>query len=620
MNGQEQSERKEVLFSKALTLPLSPGVYIMKNRDGKIIYVGKSRALRSRVSQYFSSERYSSHNFKTKRMVDSVYDFEFILTDTEIEALALENNLIKLHMPRYNIRLKDGKSYPYIRIGRVSGYPRLSVTRTRRSDGADYFGPYSGMGVAYDIYNTVCRIFGVPNCKYVFPRDMKKVRPCLYMHIGQCVAPCNGECSIEQLNMIFKDVAQFLRGNIRKIKNDMTQRMMKASDDMMFELAAIWRDRINAVNKLLDKQKVVGDPDSNYDAISVYRALSGHCIAIGSVREGALSDCSYTVPGADVIFDSETLITIICDHYDMCEDIPQDIETDFGFSDEEMSFLSEYLSGISGKKVYTHIAQRGDKKQLCNIINENAARNYADVSKREERKNETLLLLSKLASLEVVPDVIESIDISNYSNECITAGIVRFTDGKKDKSGYRTFNIRSSQQDDYSAMSEAISRRLDHTDELPLPDLLLLDGGRGHVSVIKKLLSDKGVYIPVLGMVKDSHHKTRILTDGENDISIAGYDSLFRLIYEIQEEVHRFTYSRMKSRKKKKTISTSLTAIEGIGEKKAAVLISEFRSVKNISLLSVEQLSEVKGISEKDAKNIYNYFLEQKSKKKGEGE
>lgn len=584
----------------------------MKGKEDKIIYVGKSKALKNRVSQYFAADRYEKHNLKTKRMVDSVRDFSFILTDSEIEALALENKLIKLHQPKYNVRLKDAKSYPYIKIYDKNGYPNICVTRKRLNDGGKYFGPYSGVGYAYEILETVRRVFALPSCNYVFPSN-QKIKPCLYAHIGQCCAPCKGDVDNEKLWDIYKQAALFLRGNVRAVKKNLTLKMNEAAENMMFELAALWRDRINALDKTWDKQKVVSSPDTEYDAFALYLGQVSSCSAIGNIRDGALIDCSYNLFGADAIIDNEAIVTVISEYYRTREYIPNQIFVDADIDGEDIEFIQESLSQLSGHRVEVHIPQKGEKKQVCALIYENAKLYATQQDIKYEKDSEVLVSLARITGLEVVPQHIEAIDVSNYGNECITAGIVCFKDGRPYKSGYRSYNIKNiKEQDDYSAMCEALARRVEHRDTDPLPDLLLLDGGKGHVSRVRGMLLDRGVDIPILGMVKDSYHKTRTLTDGDNEISIAGEQSVFKLIYSIQEEVHRYTIGRMKTRKKNTMLSSSLTKIEGIGKKKAELLMKHFGSVAKISSSEIEELTAVKGIGEKDAEKIYNYFKENK--------
>ncbi len=609
------NEKLDELREKASTLPISPGVYIMKGRDGKIIYVGKSKALRNRVGQYFAIERYLKHNVKTKRMVDNVRDFSFILTDTEIEALALENKLIKLHQPKYNVRLKDGKSYPYIKIYEKNGYPMICVTRRRSNDGGKYFGPYSGMGYAYEILDTIRRVFALPMCNHVFPGD--NVKPCLYAHIGQCLAPCSGKITNDELKEIYKNVASFLRGNVRQVKKDLTDKMNDAAENMMFELAALWRDRIRALDKTWDKQKVVGAPGTEYDAFTLFSGEVSSCLVIGNIRDGALIDCMYTPFGVDVILDSEAVMTVILEYYQKREYVPAQIVTDMELTEEERDFAENSLSDISARRVNIHTAQKGDKKQVCTLLRENGELHVKQLDIKQKKDIEVLVELARITGLEVVPEHIEAIDISNLGSEAVTAGIVCYKNATPYKSGYRSYNIKTVKgQDDYASMTEALRRRIAHMDTDPLPDLLLLDGGKAHVMCIRALFCELGIDIPLLGMVKDEHHKTRTLTDGENEISISGSGAVFKFIYGIQEEVHRYTIGRMKTRKKASMLTTELLKIEGIGKKKAELLLSHFGSVSKIATLDSAEIASVKGIGNADAEKICNYFKEKNQKGK----
>ena len=604
MNAKEEKLKR--LREKAVGLPLRPGVYLMKNADGKVIYVGKSKALKNRVSSYFHGlER---HNRKTLRMVMSVSDFDWMPTDSEIEALALENKLIKLYQPRYNIRLKDGKSYPYICIPAKQDYPFLVVTRQRKDDGSRYFGPYSGISVAYEIVDSIKRIFGIPGCKHRFPEEIGKVRPCLYSQIGQCIAPCTGKVSKEEYGELMDDVTEFLKGNYRKTAEVMEQRMLYASENLLFELAARYRDRLQSLARLRDKQKVVGAPGVRYDAISLYRGELCSCLCIGYVRDGVLIDREYHVFGADQILEEDDLVGFLCDLYQRKTDIPKQICLGFSLLEENEKLFEEYI-GCLGVGAEVKVPKRADKKAICDLMTDSAMEHAREYDRQNEKENDALIKLAELLCLECLPQTIESVDISNLGAEQITAGLIRFTDGKPDKSGYRTFKFPDMKgQDDYHAMSQCIRRRLQHTDTLPLPDLLLLDGGKGHVGTVKEVLRQEGVVLPVFGMVKDEYHKTRCLTDGENEISIAAEQSVFSLVYRIQEEVHRYTVGRMMQAKRKTLKRSVLCDVEGIGDEKAALLLKTFGGLAGLKKASEEELLAVKGITPAIAKNLISFL------------
>ncbi len=595
----------EKLKDKASRLPLLPGVYLMKDGSGKIIYVGKSKALKNRVTSYFSD--LDRHTPKTARLVSQINDFEVILTSTEIEALALENRLIKLHNPKFNIKLKDGKSYPYIKLTLNEEYPRILVVRKRLADGAKYFGPYSSAGIAYTIVNTVRKAFLIPDCKKNFPRDIGKSRPCLNYQIGLCSGVCTGKISKDEYRKMFSDVSAFLGGSFSEVKKSLTEQMNFASENLMFEAAALFRDRIRSLSKLWEKQKVVAAPYVEQDIIALYSDETCTCITVFYLRGGAITDKESFVFGADKIIDDDSLSSFLYELYSVREYIPREILLDFPLSDETLEILSLMLKTKAGFKVNIRFPEKGNLKALCAMVRENAREYASQYNADAEKQNDTLIRLAQLLKLEVLPERIEAYDISNYGNENITAGKISVINGKLNKSGYRSFKIASSGQDDYASMKEAVARRLSHRED-ELPDLILLDGGKGHVFVIRELLSEMNIYIPVFGMVKDEYHKTRAITDEVNEISIAKEQSVFLFIYKIQEEVHRYTVSRMTGAKRKTLKTSSLEEIKGIGPKKAKSLLSAFKGLAGVKAASYEELTAVKGITEKDAIEIVNYF------------
>lgn len=600
----------EDLRKKANRLPLSPGVYLMKDKNDKIIYVGKSKALKNRVLSYFTD--LDSHTVKTKRLVQNIHDFDTMLTTTEIEALALENRLIKLHTPKFNIKLKDGKSYPYIKVTMNEDFPRILVDRKRINDGARYFGPYSGMSTAYDIVNTARKAFGIPSCKKQFPKDIGKGRPCLNYQIGLCSGPCTGKISSEDYKKIFSDILPFLSGSFKEVKESLQGQMQYASENMMFEAAALYRDRIRSLSKLWDKQKVVDAPNVDRDIIALHSEESCSVIAVFYIRNGAIIDKESFVYGADKIIDGDALISFVFELYRIREYVPKEIVLDFDISDDDLDALSSLLSEKAGKRVYIRLPEKGNLKQLCLMVKENAKEYASQYKARVEKDSDTLIRLAQLLCLEVIPEKIEAFDISNYGSENITAGKIRIENGKFVKSAYRTFKL-SGPQDDYASMSEAIRRRFAHTED-EYPDLLLLDGGKGHVSVIKEVLSEIRVDVPVFGMVKDDYHKTRALTTEDDEISIAREQAVFQLIYGIQEEVHRYTVSRMTKAKRKTLKRSSLEAINGIGPSKAKTLLSTFGGLQGVKNASYDDIIKVKCINARDAENIISYFKAQGKK------
>ena len=630
MNG--LSPNIDHLREKAAALPRQPGVYIMKNAAGKVIYVGKSRSLRDRVSQYF----HGAHDPKTTRMAASVHDFRFITCDTEMEALALENSLIKQYTPKYNIKLKDAKSYPYIRIGTPEKgdgeeWPRISMSRKRSPDGSRYFGPYSATATVFSVIGQLERTLKLPSCKRRFPADIGKERPCVYYQMGRCMGVCTGEVSREEYDAVLDQAAGILRGGTRGVIAGLTAKMLRASDELEFERAARYRDAIAGLRKLGERQKAVGSPDVECDVIglhitSVDELSFRDCAAVFYVRSGYIADSEHFLFGGDEITAEEedaagdSLFSVfLMSLYQSREFIPGEILLSFEIPDHDRDVLEAYFTERSGHKVEVRTPKRGASKYLCDMAVQDAARHSENRAKQEKDNERTLASLASLLKLEVLPERIEAYDISNLGDEHITCGMVVCAEGKMKKSEYRTFNIKSSSgQDDYASMTEALSRRLAHmgqTDDgmSAVPDLILLDGGRGHVSVVKEMMAREGYEIPVFGMVKDEHHKTRTLCDEEGEINIARQADVFRLIYGIQEEVHRYSVARMTGQKRKTLKTSSLESIRGIGPAKAKALLKSLGTVTAIREADRETLASVPGISERDAEEIYQHFRQKKT-------
>ena len=609
MKGKRIVTRLERLRDKANSLPESPGVYIMKNADGDIIYVGKSKKLKNRVTTYFTG---NNHTAKTARMVSLVLDFDYIVCDTEIEALALENVLIKKHSPKYNIKLKDAKSYPYIKVTNED-YPRLFVTRDRKSDRARYFGPYQGSSAAHTALETVVKIFGLYTCKRSFPRDLGKERPCIYRDMGRCVAPCTGGVSSEEYKALVKCAEWVLDGNIKGTVASLTRDMEYAAEEMEFERAAQIRDSIRALGALVEKQKVVADEKVMRDVFAVYIGETESVLAMLSIRGGALVNKNEFVLSLADFSSDDDAVSLIADYYDTAGNIPREIMLDFELDDDDLSLLSEYLTLSAPYKVTVRTPQRGDGRRLCDMALENAKETARQNRLAIEREDKSVKRLAELLGLSEIPKRIEAYDISNFGNESIFASMVVYADGKLKKSDYRAFSIRSTDgQNDYGSMREALERRIAHIgDGTPslgdAPDLILLDGGDGHVGVIKELFEKLSVEIPVYGMVKDDYHKTRAITDGGEEISIAREMNVYTFIYNLQEEAHRFALKHSTKDKSKKLTRSSLTKIPGIGEKKAKLLLSSMPLAK-IKTASAKELERIKGVSRKDAEAIVEYF------------
>lgn len=608
----EVSERREYLLQKANALPLTPGVYIMHDRQGRVIYVGKSRKLKNRVSQYF---QLGAKNIKTQRMTSQVWEFETILCDTEIEALTLENSLIKQYSPKYNIRLKDAKSYPYIKITEGE-YPRLVCTRRRSDDrGARYFGPYSGTSTVYSVINAINHTLGLPSCRRSFPRDIGRERPCIYYQMGKCRGVCTGQVSREEYAAQIKNAVDILSGGTAAVKRTLQERMLALAEAERFEEAAVLRDTISALDRLREKQKVVGRRGEDQDVIALYDGEVAACVSIFNIRDGVLVDRRCHVFSSGEIADAEGVQSFICEQYKLCEYIPPRVLLSFELEDSERTALESYLGGIAGHRVTLRTPERGEARQLCRLAVSNAADRVREFTEGVGREASVLTRLAALCGLEVYPERIEAYDISNYGEECMKAGMIVAVDGRLKRSEYRSFNIKTVEgTDDYSAMREALGRRLAHLDDesgsfASRPDLILLDGGRGHVAVIRELLAERGLEdIPLLGMVKDDYHKTRALTNGEDEINIAREREVFGFIYRLQEEVHRYTFTRTETAKRKSLRTSSLTEIRGIGPQKAKALLAHFGGLGAIKSAERRDIEAVKGISVSDAAAVWTHF------------
>lgn len=615
----------EYLQKKAALLPKTPGVYIMEDKTGGVIYVGKSRALRNRVSQYF----HGSHDIKTSRMVSHVRDFRYITCDTEMESLVLENNLIKQYTPKYNILLKDAKSYPYIKVTTEEEYPRILMTRKRGERGL-YFGPYSNTKVIGDVISTIEKTLGIPSCKKKFPEDIGKGRPCVYRQIGRCCGVCTGEVDAQEYGELIRCAIQMLRGNTKDVEKSLGERMERAAEQERFEEAARCRDAILSLRRLGDRQKTQLSPDTDCDVI----ALSSHegcdCAAVLYIRGGAICDSEYFMFGADEItgaqaYDEQALspaaaredspfAAFIVNLYRYREYIPREIYLSFSLTESDREITAEYLSQRAGRKVQIRTPVRGTLRDLCQMAQRDAVRHSMTRRKRDDTDEKILASLASLLCLEVLPEKIEAYDISNMGKENITAGMIVIENGKFCKKHYRHFKIRGNTgPDDYQAMEEALRRRMSHLNKGDasfdtLPDLILLDGGAGHVSVARQLFDSLGISVPVFGMVKDAHHKTRTIVSEDGEVSIAREPEVFRFVYRIQEEVHRYTISRMSAAKGKTMKQSSLEKVPGIGPAKAKKLLQHFKTLTALRGASLEEIAAVPGISRENAAALQAFF------------
>lgn len=599
---------KEELFEKAKLLPATPGVYIMKNRTGKIIYVGKSKALKNRVTSYFTP--YQNHFGKTLKMVNSVCNFEVYYTKTELEALILENQFIKQHMPRYNIKLKDSSGYPYIKVT-SEHYPKILYCHRRDNLKDKYFGPFSSVGVARNIVEMVQKTFLLPTCNRDFPQDIGKGRPCLNYHINQCVAPCiEGNITEAEFNELNEEALHYLKGDYGSLIKKLNIKMEEAAEKMLYERAARYRDRIRSLQKISDKQQIVASPQIEADIFGIYSDDLGSALIAFFVRGGAIIDRESFFFGADEIINSGSVSAFMQRFYELREFIPKRIYIEYDLLSEDRNLVSEWLTENAGFKIKITTPQRGEMKALVGRASENAKQLLLHKRAEDDKHNNFLVSLAQFLQLGLLPDRIEAYDISNSGGEHTTCGMVVLERSRFAKKKYRSFNIKSIVgQDDYGSLREALTRRFSHScdeESWEYPDLILMDGGVGQVSIAKEVLDKYGLDIPVFGMVKDEHHKTRTLTDGDGELSLNKRQDIFVFIYKIQEEVHRYALSRMDLQRRKTVKTSSLTKIKGVGAEKANALLEHFGGFIALKNATEEQIAQVKGINIHLATEIYN--------------
>ncbi len=608
-----QEEHIKELRARAMRLPLHPGVYIMHDKTGEIIYIGKAKALKNRVSQYFGSDK--NHEEKVRKMVSNVEYFEYILTDSEFEALVLECNLIKLHKPKYNILLKDDKGYHYIRIS-GGDWPRISEANVVADDGATYAGPYVSAWAVKESIDEARKIFRLPTCNRKFPQDIGKGRPCLNYFIKQCSAPCTGKISQKDYQESVTDALDFLQGGSTQAIKVMTEKMNEAAENLEFEKAARIRDRLAAVKKMRERQKVVASPVPEQDVIALAQSGSAGCFFVFRFQDGRLCDQESFLPG-DCGEAQTARMEFLQQYYGIRDRVPPRITLDGPAADMEL--LGEWLSQKAGRKVTITVPQKGQQAQLVEMCRNNAAEQLAQSTGRFTGKEASALdELGRLLGLETPPVRIEAYDISNLAGGENVAAMVVFENGHPVKADYRKFKIKTiTGQDDYGSMREVIFRRMKEYEKTKgtnesfarLPDCILLDGGKGHVAAVKPLLEGMGYgSIPLFGMVKDDKHRTRAITGDGGEIAINSNRSAFTLVSTIQDEVHRFAIGFHRQQRKKANISTTLTSIEGIGETRARSLLRYFKTISAIREASVEELASAPGMNYPAAQKVYDHF------------
>ena len=598
----------EELKDKALSLPYEPGVYLMQDKTGTVIYVGKAKKLKNRVSQYFQDT--ASHTPKTRKMVSQIDHFDTIVARSEFEALVLECSLIKRHMPKYNILLKDDKGYPYLRVDLAEDYPTMQMVSRITGDKASYFGPFGGRFVTQNVIDTLRLTLKLPGCSKQFPRDLGKERPCLNYHMNNCDGWCQLSRSQKDYHARMEQAVLILQGNYKQVAGELRAQMETAADKLQFELAASLRDRLRAVESLGEKQLVTAGTMANTDVVGYYQNETRACFAVLHYVNGSLLDKEYEILStADD--PKEAVSSLVKQFYLVRGAAPKVILTPFEMEDAEL--FSALLQQELGKKVLIRMPQRGDNVRLVELAQKNAREEAERITTKAERRTGTLGVLADMLHLPDTPHRMESYDISNLAGTDIVASMVVFQDGKPLKSAYKRFKVEGlTDQDDYASMHQVLLRRLTHYVQQDAgfaerPDVLLIDGGIEHARVAEDVLQTLGLSIPTYGMVKDDRHRTRALVTAAGDeIAINAVPSVFALIGTIQEETHRFAITYQRTLRSRRMKASGLEDIPGIGEKRRQALLKKFRSVKAISQAGQAELEQVLPVPAAQA--VYRHF------------
>lgn len=590
-------------------LPAEPGVYLMKDKFDNIIYVGKAKILKNRVRQYFQSSK--NHSSKVKSMVKNIDKFEYIITDSELEALILECNLIKKYKPKYNVLLRDDKTYPYIKVTTNEDFPRVLKVRKVIKDKAKYFGPYTNTTAVNDTLDIIKNIYPIRTCNIDIERAIKtNMRPCLNLHIKRCVGPCTGNVTKEEYNKMIEEIILFLSGKEEKLIDILKEKMNKCAMDFNFEEAAIYRDKIKSLEDMMEKQKIdTSTSDLNQDVIAMARAHDEACVQVFFVRNGKIVGREHFILEGVMDSTRESILgSFVKQFYMEQEYVPKEIIIEDEI--EDSFILSEWLSSKKGQKVTIRVPQKGEKKSLIEMVRKNAIEyleKFSDMNKRKYEKSiDALEELKQILNLDNIPKRIESFDISNIQGVDSIGSMVVFTNGKKDKKEYRRYKIKTViGPNDYDSMAEIVERRLKYGD---FPDLMLLDGGKGQVSAVKKVLNKYNVEIPLWGMYKDDKHRTKGLISQEKEIELDRTSNLYRFVASIQEEVHNYAISYHRSLRNKSLTKSELDDIQGIGEKRKKALLNHFKDIEAIKKATFEELLEVEGMNKTSSESVYNYF------------
>ena len=599
------------LKEKAHALPLKPGVYIMQDKKNTVIYVGKAKALKNRVSQYFAN--LAAHTEKTRAMVSQIDHFDVIVADSEFEALVLENSLIKRHQPRYNILLKDDKGYPYIRLTVKEPYPKFSLANRAAEDGARYFGPYGSRGNTQNIIDALRIALKLPSCNRKFPRDIGKERPCLNYHMGQCDGYCRADMDQSRYREAIDQAVRLLEGKFQEVGDELKAEMELAAEELRFEKAAELRDRYRAIELLGKRQKVVAGSLADTDVVGFHRGQATRsCFVVLHFVEGELAAKDWDLIDTPMEEDTaEILSALVRQYYGGRGNLPRQILLPCELEDEVP--LTRMLSEAAGRKVELVTPQRGAKMDLIRLANTNAVEEVERWTTREERQSKLLELLGNMLNLPAPPRRMESYDISNQGADDIVASMVVYVNARPLKRDYRRFKLKDMDgPDDYASMDQVLRRRfqryLDGDEKFAdKPDLLLIDGGVNHANVAVRVLEELGLSIPVFGMVKDDRHRTRALVTPEGrEIGIQANQAVFSLIGQIQEETHRFAIEFHRQQQNQRVKGSVLDKIPGVGEKRRADLLKHFKSVKNIKAASLAELEEA--VPKNTARAVYDYF------------
>lgn len=593
------------LLEKANKLPLKPGVYIMLDKQGQVIYVGKAKKLKNRVTSYFRG----SHLPKVEAMVKKVSAFNVIVVNSEFESLILENSLIKQHQPHYNILLKDDKGYPFIRLDKKAPYPYFSIVNTAKKDGASYFGPFGGRGTTREIIEAASKAVGLATCSKHFPRDMGKDRPCLNYHMGNCRGWCRGLFSQEEYRLAVEQVCLILSGKTDELLRQLNENMLEASEKLQFEVAAQLRDRIRAIENVSNKQRVIATAFSDTDAIGFKRGAKS-CFVVLHFNDGSLTGKDYELVPEPLESDAEAISAYMSQYYASRGILPKTIL--LREQPEDAQAMQELFSQNAGRKVSIEVPQRGERLKLVERAEMNAAEEILRATTVQQRRTNTLTWLQKSLELPEYPERIEAFDISNLGDTGIVAAMTVHKDAKPYKKDYRKFRIKDLEiRDDYASMHQAVSRRFSHLKNGDkgfenIPQLLLIDGGATHAAVAEKALGELGISVPVFGMVKDDRHRTRaLITSQGHEICITANPAAFALIGNIQEETHRFAIEYQRSLRNE-SFGSELNSIPGIGETRKNELLRHFKTLKAIKNASIDELSSV--LPKNAAKAVYEYY------------